>query len=86
MRRDYLTNFARAGAASGAHGAVRHQVPLERPENEPTTDLFGHIRNRPSKPMKALAVISILALLTVTGAAYSDQVLTSDQHAAQRGK
>ena len=36
--------------------------------------------------MKALAVISILALLTVTGAAYSDRVLTSDQHAAQRGK
>jgi hypothetical protein len=36
--------------------------------------------------MKTLAVISILALLTVTGAAYSDQVLTSDQHVAQRGK
>jgi hypothetical protein len=36
--------------------------------------------------MKTLAVISILALLTVTGAAYSDQVLTSDQQAAQRGK
>jgi hypothetical protein len=36
--------------------------------------------------MKALAVISILALLTVTGAAYSDQVLTSDQNTAQRGK
>jgi hypothetical protein len=36
--------------------------------------------------MKTLAVISILALLTVTGAAYSDQVLTSDQRAAQRGK
>ena len=36
--------------------------------------------------MKTLAVISILALLTVTGAAYSDQVLTADQHTVQRGK
>ena len=36
--------------------------------------------------MKTLTVISILALLTVTGAAYSDQVLTSDQHVAQRRK
>ena len=29
--------------------------------------------------MKTLAVISILALLTVSGAAYTDQLLTSDQ-------
>jgi hypothetical protein len=35
--------------------------------------------------MKTLAVISILALLTITGAAYTDQLLTSDQQAAQRG-
>jgi len=35
--------------------------------------------------MKTLAVISILALLTISGAAYTDQVLTSDQHATQRG-
>jgi len=34
--------------------------------------------------MKALAVIPILALLTATGAAYSDQLLTSDQETAQR--
>jgi len=34
--------------------------------------------------MKALAVISILALLTISGAAYTDAVLTSAQptHAA----
>jgi hypothetical protein len=37
------------------------------------------------RSMKTLAVISILALLTISGAAYTDQVLTSDQHAAQRG-
>ena len=29
--------------------------------------------------MKTLAIISILALLTVSGAAYTDQILTSDQ-------
>jgi hypothetical protein len=34
--------------------------------------------------MKTLAVISILALLTITGAAYTDQLLTSDQGTAQR--
>lgn len=34
--------------------------------------------------MKTLAVISILALLTISGAAYTDQVLISDQHAVQR--
>jgi hypothetical protein len=34
--------------------------------------------------MKILAVISILALLTVTGAAYTDQLFTSDQSTAQR--
>ena len=35
--------------------------------------------------MKTLAVISILALLTISGAAYTDQILVSDQHAARRG-
>jgi hypothetical protein len=34
--------------------------------------------------MKTLAVISILALLTISGAAYTDQLLTSDQQTAQR--
>jgi hypothetical protein len=34
--------------------------------------------------MKILAVISILALLTFTGAALTDQLLTSDQQTAQR--
>jgi hypothetical protein len=34
--------------------------------------------------MKTLAVISILALLTITGAAFTDQLLTSDQQTAQR--
>jgi hypothetical protein len=34
--------------------------------------------------MKTLAVISILALLTISGAAYTDLLLTSDQQTAQR--
>jgi len=34
--------------------------------------------------MRTLAVISILALLMVSGAAYTDQILTSDQQTAQR--
>ena len=34
--------------------------------------------------MKTLAFISILALLTISGAAWTDQILTSDQKMAQR--
>jgi len=34
--------------------------------------------------MKTLAVISILALLTIGGAAYTDQLFTSRQGTAQR--
>ncbi len=37
------------------------------------------------RSMKTLAVISILALLTISGAAYTDQMLVSDQHSVQRG-
>ena len=33
--------------------------------------------------MKTLAVISILALLTISGAAYTDQLFTGEQHVAQ---
>jgi hypothetical protein len=33
--------------------------------------------------MKTLAIISILALPTISGAAVSDQLLTADQHIAQ---
>jgi hypothetical protein len=41
------------------------------------------IQNDP-ETMKTLAVISILALLTISGAAYTDQLFTSDQSTAQR--
>ena len=33
--------------------------------------------------MKFMAIVSILALLTMGGAAVSDQLLTADQHLAQ---
>jgi hypothetical protein len=33
--------------------------------------------------MKTLAVISILALLTISGAAYTDQLFTGDQQTTQ---
>ena len=33
--------------------------------------------------MKTLAVISILALLTISGAAYTDQLFTDDQQTTQ---
>jgi hypothetical protein len=33
--------------------------------------------------MKTLAVISILALLTISGAAYTDQLFTGDQETTQ---
>jgi hypothetical protein len=35
--------------------------------------------------MKTLAVISILALLTISGAAYTDQLFTNDQQATMQG-
>jgi type II secretory pathway component PulJ len=34
--------------------------------------------------MQTLVVISILALLAISGAAYTDQALISDQHVTQR--
>jgi hypothetical protein len=34
-------------------------------------------------PMKTMAVIMILALLTISGAVISDQLLTSEVHATQ---
>jgi hypothetical protein len=34
--------------------------------------------------MKTLAAISLLALFTISGAAYTDQLLTSDQAVTQR--
>ena len=48
-----------------------------------TLTFLATIQNDP-RPMKTLAVISILALLTISGVAYTDQLFTSDQSTAQR--
>jgi hypothetical protein len=48
---------------------VDHDVSPERPENAPNGDAFGHNRNR-RLGHETLAFISILALLTITGAAF----------------
>ena len=66
-----------------SQGASHHDS-RDRPENARNADVFGHNRKRPLGTMKTLAVICILALLTITGAAYSDQLLTREQAAAQR--
>jgi hypothetical protein len=34
--------------------------------------------------MKTMAIISVLALLTISGAAYTDQILTSGQQTTHR--
>jgi hypothetical protein len=53
------------------------------PKTRQTLTFLATIEND-HRGMKTLAVISILALLTISGAAYTDQLLTSDQQAAQR--
>ena len=44
---------------------------------------FATIEHNP-RGMKTLAIISILALLTISGAAYTDQLLTSGHQTTQR--
>lgn len=48
------------------------------PKMRQTLTFLATIKND-GVAMKTLAVISILALLTISGAAYTDQILTSDQ-------
>jgi len=58
--------------------ANRHHYSRDRPENAPNWDIFGHNLNQ-LLTMQTLAVISILALIAIGGAAYTDQQLTSQQ-------
>ena len=53
------------------------------PKTRGSQTFLATIENEP-EVMKTLAVISILALLTITGALYTDQLFTSDQSTAQR--
>jgi hypothetical protein len=55
-----------------------HDYSLDRPENARSSDVFGHNPER-RLTMQTLAVISILALIAIGGAAYTDQLLTSQQ-------
>ena len=47
-----------------------------------TLTLLAIIQND-HQAMKTLVVISILALLTITGAVYTDQLMTSEQQVAE---
>jgi hypothetical protein len=51
-------------------------------ENAPRVDVFSH-NLKSQSDMKTLAVISILALLTISGAAYTDLVLTGGRQSTQ---
>lgn len=52
------------------------------PKMSQTLTFLATIKND-HRGMKTLAVISILALLTISGAVYTDLLLTSPQHMAQ---
>jgi hypothetical protein len=54
-----------------------------RPENAPRFNVFSHNPTY-DRPMRTMVVISILALLTITGAVISDQILTSGQPSTHR--
>jgi hypothetical protein len=60
------------------HDLRGHDCSGDRPENAPNSDIFGHNPKR-RLSMQTLAVISILALIAIGGAAYTDQLLTSQQ-------
>jgi hypothetical protein len=75
---------ARADELIERHGGIRPRLFLwfGQKMHQALTLLATIENNHPG--MKTLAVISILALLTISGAAYTDQILTSDQQTAQR--
>jgi len=56
---------------------------LLAPKTHQALTLLATIEND-DRGMRTLAVISILALLAISGAAYTDQLFTSDQGTAQR--
>jgi hypothetical protein len=64
-------------AAAGAHKFHRIVLKMRQVKTFLATFEFDH------QTMKTLAVISLLALLTISGAAYTDQLLTSEQRTAR---
>jgi hypothetical protein len=64
--------------------AGRHYVSPVCQQNAPSPDGFSPQSSTTIGGMKTLAIISILALLTISGAAYTDQLLTSGHQSTQR--
>jgi hypothetical protein len=62
----------------------RHDVSPVCQQNAPSPDGFSPQSSTTIGGMKTLAIISILALLTISGAAYTDQLLTSGHQSTQR--
>jgi hypothetical protein len=84
MRRDLLANSVLAAAneaRTAEHSNKFRGIVLKMRQALTFLATFENDH----RSMKTLAVISILALLTISGAAYTDQVLISDQHAVLRG-
>jgi hypothetical protein len=75
------TSLARPAGEKGAGMATMFHalVPKMRQALTFLATIGNHLRG-----MKTLAVISILALLTISGAAITDQMLTGDRQMAQR--
>jgi len=63
------------------HGAVTIVSRL-RPEKRQALT-FSATFGRDVNPMKTITVITVLALLTISGAVVSDQILTRQEHSAQ---
>jgi len=81
-RDDRAGSFASVGAVAGAElrplsfsGSSRKCAKFRRFWPQSKTTVLA---------MKTLALIAILALLTISGAAYTDQLLTSDQQTVQK--
>lgn len=72
-----------ASRSNGRKPAWPRLFPGFVPKTRQTLTFSATIWND-GQTMKTLAVIVILALLTISGAAYSDLLLTSDQRTAQR--
>jgi hypothetical protein len=80
--RYFATDFCSLTIATSKAGAAMMFLWIVPKMHRPLT--FSATIENDDLAMKTLAVISILALLTVTGAASTDELLTSDQGSAQR--
>jgi len=79
-RRDATRNSLPVGQREPIAANKFHRIVLKMREAQTFLATF----KKDDGAMKTLAVISILALLTISGAAYTDQMLTSERQAGQR--